>query len=308
MSSSTALPDVDAYLAAVRAALEDLPPAERDDLLAEVEVSIVEAAGEGEAAVAARLGPPHEFAAELRAAAGINTAPPTQREPLLRRAAAWSRRAPRLRSLWHVLVELAPVWWVARAYILVAAIALAADAAWSTGYPFVPRLHNGAIGLLAIVIAAVTSIWFALRARRHALYRRFAPIADLVLVVLLIPVAMHFSNVAQARVRAAAAPPIVIDTYRPGLVYNGAPVSNIYPYTRRGRLLHDVLLYDGAGRPLTIAGAIDPNRRVLRTRDGNPVFNAFPIRYYDPGTLHVSRPDAAPPATIPRIVTPPLRP
>jgi hypothetical protein len=208
----------------------------------------------------------------------------------------------------RLLVELAPVWWVARAYILVAAIALAADAAWSTGYPFVPRLHNGAIGLLAIVIAAVTSIWFALRARRHVLYRRVALIADLVLVVLLIPVGAHFSSAAQARVRAAAASPIVIQTYLPGLVFNGAPVSNVYPYTRSGRLLHDVLLYDGAGRPLTIVGAVDPNRRVLHARDGNPVFNAFPIRYYDSGTRHVSRPDAAPRVAIPRIVTPPLRP
>ena len=307
MSSSTASPDVDSYLAAVRAALEDLPAGERDDLLAEVEVSIVEAAGEGETAVAARLGPPQEFAAELRAAAGLGAAAPARRESLPQRVAAWSAREPRLRALRSVLAELAPVWWLARAYIFVAAIALAAHAAWSTGYSFVPRLHTGALGLLAIAVAAVASIWFALRARRHAVYRRIARGANVVLVALVIPVAAHFSNAAQARVRAAASPPIVIDTYLPGLVFNGSPVSNIYPFTRDGRLLHDVLLYDGTGRPLTIAGAADPSRRVLRTRNGDPVFNAFPIRYYDPGTRRVSRSDAAPPVAIPRIVTPPLR-
>jgi hypothetical protein len=306
MSSSTASPDVDSYLAAVRAALGDLPAAEIDDLLAEVEVSIVEAAGEGEAAVAARLGPPQEFAAELRAAAGLDAAAPVRRDSLLQRVAAWSAREPRLRSLRRVLAELAPVWWVARAYVLVAAIALAAQAAWSTGYPFVPRLHTGGLGLLAIAVATVGSIWVAVHARRRVLHRRVALIANLALVVLVIPVAVHFSNAAEARVRAAAKPPIVIKTYVPGLVYNGAPVSNIYPYTRHGRLLHDVLLYDGAGRPLAIVGAADPRRRVLHTPGGDPVFNAFPIRYYDAGTRRVSRPNAAPHVALPRIVTPPL--
>ena len=45
MSATTVLPpDVAAYLAAVREALADLPVAERDDLLAEVEVSLLDAA------------------------------------------------------------------------------------------------------------------------------------------------------------------------------------------------------------------------------------------------------------------------
>jgi hypothetical protein len=71
VSATTALPpDVDAYLAAVRAALTDLPAAERDDLVAEVEASLLDAASEG-GPIAARLGPPEEFAAELRSAAGL---------------------------------------------------------------------------------------------------------------------------------------------------------------------------------------------------------------------------------------------
>ena len=105
--SSTLLPDVDAYLAAVRASLDDLPAAERDDLLAEVEVSIVEAAGEGESALAARLGPPHEFAAELRAAAGLDVTTPVGRDPslldLLQRGSAWVARQRGLRASRRVL-------------------------------------------------------------------------------------------------------------------------------------------------------------------------------------------------------------
>jgi hypothetical protein len=86
------------------------------------------------------------------------------------------------------------------------------------------------------------------------------------------------------------------------------PLNNIYPYSRDGHLLHDVLLYTGSGTPIdTPAGVPDPLRRVLRTKAGKAVNNAFPIRYFDPGTKHVSHPDASPPVRIPRIVTPPLR-
>ncbi len=62
--------EIEAYLAAVRASLSDIAEDERADLLAEVEASLVEAAGEGDRPIAS-LGPPEEFAAELRASAGF---------------------------------------------------------------------------------------------------------------------------------------------------------------------------------------------------------------------------------------------
>ena len=47
MTPTTAVPpEVSEYLAAVRAALDDLPATERDDLLAEVEPSLLDAASE----------------------------------------------------------------------------------------------------------------------------------------------------------------------------------------------------------------------------------------------------------------------
>jgi hypothetical protein len=92
-----------------------------------------------------------------------------------------------------------------------------------------------------------------------------------------------------------------------GLTLNGAPVNNIYPFSRNGRLLHDVLLYTGWGASLDAPGAaIDPQRRVLRTTSGKQVLNAYPIRYFDPGTGEVAHPGAAPKLRIPRIATPPL--
>ena len=58
-------------------------------------------------------------------------------------------------------------------------------------------------------------------------------------------------------------------------------------------LLEDIRLYDEVGRPLTIGVANqDPNRRTVRTRSGGIALNAFPIRYYEPGTRRVAEPTA----------------
>jgi hypothetical protein len=83
-------------------------------------------------------------------------------------------------------------------------------------------------------------------------------------------------------------------------------VLNIYPYTRAGALLHDVLLYDQNGAPLTVGSPLvaDPDRRLLRTPRGVAIFNSFPIRYYDPGTAKVTHPNAGPRIRVPRMLTP----
>jgi uncharacterized membrane protein len=280
------------YLAAVRAALADLPEEERDDLLADVRPSLVETAAESAGNIAARLGPPEEFAAELRAAAGLQATParrPGYRE-LVRRVGG-DPRVVQLRRL-------APIWWVARAYVTVAVIALVAGASWSLTYPILPRIGSGAWTLLVVAVAAVASIWLGLTRRS------FWP-AELVLLVAAIPVLVHLSH--------KPVPPttvVYIETaaYQQGLSYDGVPLNNVYPYSRDGHLLHDVLLYTGSGTPIDApAGVPDPLRRVLRTKAGKAVNNAFPIRYFDPGTKHVSHPDASPPVRIPPIVTPPLR-
>jgi hypothetical protein len=49
------------------------------------------------------------------------------------------------------------------------------------------------------------------------------------------------------------------------------------------------------GRPLAIGGPGNANRRSVRTRTGTVVFNAFPIRYFEPGTRRVANPAAGAP-------------
>jgi hypothetical protein len=298
VSPTTAVPpEVTEYLAAVRAALDDLPATERDDLLAEVEPSLLDAASEAGGNVSARLGPAEDFAAELRAAAGLQLPTPApRREPRMLVTLRRFARDPRVVEL----RRLAPIWWVVRGYLLVAAIALAIGASWSLRYFFVPHLGTAWLGLLAITAAAAVSVWIGLRTPRATL---LVALGNIALLGLAIPVLSHFRH------RELPVKVVQVPLYQPtqGLTLNGVPVTNIYPFSRNGRLLHDVLLYTGAGTPLDAPGAaIDPQRRVLRTTSGKQIFNAYPIRYFDPGTGEVAHPGAAPQVRIPRIATPPL--
>ena len=300
MTAATAVPpEVAAYLAAVRDALGDLPTSERDDLLAEVEASLVDAGGP----VAARLGPPEEFAAELRAAAGLHRSEPAPSQAS--RARAWVRtvaRDPRFVAMRPTLERLAPIWWLARGYIAVAALALLIDAPWSFSYPPVPRFGSGELGLVAIAAAAILSVWLGLRGPRGTV----AAVANIALALAIFPVLGHLAHRPPQQLFIAYVP--VASAAYPGLAYNGVPVRNIYPVTRGGRLLHDVLLYNEYGTPLEIGrNEEDPAKRVVITNQAEQIFNAFPIRYFEPGTHHVAHPNAMPRVQVPRIATPSLK-
>ncbi len=311
MTGTTVVPpEVGAYLASVRDALADLPPAERDDLLAEVEVSLAEAAAESGSPIASRLGPPEDFAAELRAAAGLQAGAPARSRifSLAADLGAWASRSHWIVGLRRALAELAPIWWVVRGYLAVGLVGVVSDAEWSTLQRGVPRLGSGELGLLAILAAVAISIAIGLHSRRHGRpHARLAAAANAVLLLAAVPVVSEVAdtNAHDALVAAAYAPP----EPQPELAYRGISVTNIYPYDADGRLLFDVLLYDNLGRPIEIgAGAGDPNRRLLRTSLGKPMFNSFPIRYYEPGTRRVDRPALAPGVEVPELVVPSLRP
>ena len=307
-------PEVAEYLAAVRAALADVPAAERDDLVAEVEASLIEAADETAEPIVARLGSPEQFAAELRNAAGLDrpAAPAARESKLALRLRTLSARIaahPAVGAARRLGGELAPIWWVARAYLAVGLVAYVLDTAWSTRYPVLPAIGSSEIGLALIALAVAFSVWFGLQARRHgAPFPRLATVLNLVLVVAAVPVAVEVTSAAAQQGPVAIADTPLPTPVVPGLVSNGVPVDNVYPYSRDGKLLHDVLLYDGAGRPLEIPGnrALDVDRRFVVTNGNRPLFNAFPIRYYEPGTRRVARPNAAPYIELPLLLTPPL--
>jgi hypothetical protein len=309
--------DVTSYLDAVRRHLGDLPQQERDDLLADVESSLVESAEEGESPIAARLGPPESFADELRAAAGLvaenGAAAPLEPTLLDRLAEHYRRLDPRVM---RVARELAPIWWVTRAYVAVAALALLVQqndyrTLWSTSHPAIPTWGLGKAAVVLLALAAIVSCGLGLRARSAGSRTRGAlVVVNVALVLAAVPVWHHLTEPSPSS-RIIAALSWRVDNPVPapaGLTLDGRPIANIYPYSRDGRLLLDVLLYDGAGRPIDLRpNSIDPNRRVLVTTRGATVYNSFPVRYYEPGTRKIADPAAGPKPGRPSFVTPAIR-
>jgi hypothetical protein len=302
-------PEVQEYLNTVREALADLPAEERDDLLAEVEASLAEAADEGEGPIAARLGPPQDFAAELRAAAGLHAGEPERPRSkqvvgFVEKLERWATR-PLVVAARELGSELAPIWWAARGYLAVGLFAVATGTEWSRPVPVLPQFGTAVGGLVVVALAVALSIVLGLRSRRAlgpAAWRAAQAAVNLLLLVAAIPVFSAVTDAAQSN-----DPVAIFVEPAPGLARDGVPLENIYPYSRQGRLLHDVLLYDSAGRPVDIQpNDPDPLRRTLRTRQGKPIFHSFPIRYFEPGTRRVARPNAGPPIRAPRLVTPEL--
>ena len=285
MSMTTGLPpNVAEYLDALRAELADLAPEERDDLLSEVEPSLLDAAADDDEPIAARLGPAADFAADLRASAGLPPAPRVAAAPPRRRLRELAAR-PAVTHTVSVLRELAPVWWVARAYVAVAALATitgqgASDVAEWARYTEVPRIGSAGVGLFVLALATVASIAVGIAARRHPGRQRGALIAvNAVLVLLAVPVVDEIADAesrqfpAGAYYQAFAAPP----PEQPGLRYDGVALDNVYAYDRTGRMLQDVRLYDSNGRPLDWgANFANPDRRPVTDADGAPVLERLP--------------------------------
>src|SRR6202049_3561199 len=84
MASNDPADDVATYASSVRAALSDLPPAQAEVLLEDLEDHLREVASEAGGPLAERLGPPEQYAQELRAAYGATHAGGSRQDPALR--------------------------------------------------------------------------------------------------------------------------------------------------------------------------------------------------------------------------------
>ncbi len=116
------------YLDRVRAALADLPIDEREELLEDLPAHLADVAAESDGALEERLGSPEEYAAELRASAGL--APPTAGAGNgvrgTRRLAEFSAAVdqwPAWQRFRAFAPSLRPGWWVLRGYLVALALA-----------------------------------------------------------------------------------------------------------------------------------------------------------------------------------------
>jgi hypothetical protein len=295
MPDSNQANDVASYAAAVRAALAPLPDAERESLLEDLESHLAEVASESDVPLRERLGVPEAYAAELRLAYGAaGDAGKMKRRVLLRdwtsaliRTATGPQAYREMRAL---LPELRPGWWILRAYLVVLVFAyLLRDGGNLRPIPN-PFSSHGLLQILATIAAIVLSV----RLGRRGLpvskaWRGAAVAANVAIVLLALPVLVRMST----DYTYAFSNPDSSNSYLTvDAGYYGSGVTNIYPYSRDGKALKDVLLYDQDGHPLLLSkdGVVT---NVPIGADGLPIPNAYPLDERDPSGAPILPPRVA---------------
>ncbi|HEY8729395.1 MAG TPA: hypothetical protein VIL94_07405 [Acidothermaceae bacterium] len=265
MSTETVSTDVRDYLAAVMRELADLPPAERDDLLDDLDDHLHEVLAEGEGSLEQRLGPPAMYAAELRTSAGLasSTTQGKSTAGLLHRAidamsssTIWRRTAEHgsTRATLDFLPQLRPAWWILRAWLAVEFIAAVQHPRYNYGFRddlgLIPRIAGVRYWAVLLLLVAVPMSIAIGRRSHHGGTRLLVLVGNLLAVATIVPatIALHSTTYVENQV----AP-------QDGLFYNGHPITNIYPYDANGHPLDHVRLFDSGGQPITPV----PNMTVL---------------------------------------------
>jgi hypothetical protein len=287
--------DVIAYATAVRAALAALPAAERESLLEDLEDHLAEVASESDVPLLERLGKPEDYAAELRSAYGADEAGSNgRRRPVGDRFWAFVATVTgtqTYRELRSLLPELRPGWWVLRAYLAVLVLAFMFKGGNNLRPIPNPFSRFGLLEVMAMAGAIVISVRLGRRGVPASRGLRLATQAlNVLIAVLTVPVLVSMSTtqpyayVSDPYSSASAA------GYYP-------PFMNIYPYTKDGKPLKDVLLYDQNGRPLTPANAGGVTTDYPIGADGQPITNSYPLNQRHPNGDPILPPRVAlPPA------------
>lgn len=249
---STTTTDATAYAARVRGALADLPAADRDDLLADLADHLAEVAADGRLA---ELGDPEAYAADLRSSAGLPAPRATRRTPDLLLALA---ARPWVRGTLAFLPRLVPGWWVLRGALFPAALIY-----WQTPYP--------KMALLA-VLTVPASVLVGLRAQADSRLRLLDAAGTLAALA-----AAWLTIVTWGDILAEGRSPTVETSYPSPF----DAVSNLYPYSKDGKPLTGVQLFDQYGNPVTLTKDYDDEghsvgRIPAITEDGKRVGNVYP--------------------------------
>ncbi|KQR12226.1 hypothetical protein [Cellulomonas sp. Leaf334] len=303
--------DVAGYAAAVRRSLADLGPEQVDDLTDDLEADLAEALdderhvahGRG---VLEQFGPPEEYAAELRAAAGLAPATAAARSGLpmgdpvqdARRLGRWTLRRLRAQAWWppveSFLVALRPVWWLLRGWVVYQLVAsMAGVSGW---FPHNLPAFLVLVGFVVLSVQWGRGAWF-----RGSSVAWVATTANVVAVVAVLPLlgsaqdwlgdreAVYDSY--QAGVLGGGDPQTIIqDKAVDGVVVDGMQVSNLFVYDAEGNPLTDVQVYDDRGRPVRTTfdngfeqywfpEATEPWSFVSRVdSDGRARWNVYPLQ------------------------------
>ncbi|GGL35240.1 hypothetical protein H9L10_01505 [Phycicoccus endophyticus] len=218
--------DVHAYILAVRSWLGDLPAEDVDELTFGMEADLAERAAEGGGRLGEVLGEPEEYAAELRAAAGLPPRATAPRPP--GHVAELRRDLERLRAgileRWAWLPELRATWWIARGFTLGWVLLAMAG----TRHP-----------VFAGVVGAVLSYGVGRASRGW----RSGPLPGVVLLANL--------------VAAVAVAPVLWVATHPQLTYVETESSSVTGLARDGEPVLDLFVYDADGHRVDRARILD---------------------------------------------------
>jgi hypothetical protein len=306
MADSTQAADVATYAAAVRAALALLIPlaeSQREILLEDLEDHLAEVASESGVPLQERLGKPEDYAAELRSAYTGAAETTTRRKPIRDTVKALISSAidtKTYREMHALFPELRPGWWVLRAYLAVLILTFL----FSTGQNLRPIPNPfSKVGLLQIV-ATLFAIVMSVRLGRRGLprstgWRGAAVVANVAIALLGLPVLAGMSTSHPNADSNAYSNDPYSSAVAAGYYYPG--FANIYPYTKDGKPLKDVLLYDQSGKPLMPPKSGIPTDYALDA-NGQPILNSYPLNQRHPNGDPIMPPRVALPPS-PAIAT-----
>jgi hypothetical protein len=276
MASNDEASDVATYAASVRAALSDIPPDQAAVLLEDLEDHLKEVAAEGEGPLAERLGPPEQYAQELRTAYGAARVSTRRQDPALRdlkRARAWVARSEWYRQVRAFLPDLRPAWWVLRGYLAALILTVAFSAGYGLGPIPDPITKRGLAEILAMGIAIWLSVRIGRRSRNLRQGVRFLAVSANVLIALVaVGVLGQMHTFTYSDVIGTATP----EQAPFNAAFAAGATTNIYPYSQDGKPLTNVLLYDQDGQPIMVQQS-EAQTSYPTGADGKAITNAYPL-------------------------------
>lgn len=312
---------VERYAADVRGHLGDLTPDQVDDLTDGLEVDLADALADdgpgaavpGSGDVTERFGPAQAYALELRVAAGLPAATAGRREQewpeavqrvagavvaAWRRVGAAVRRQPWAAPVGRALVELQPVWWLVRAWV-VYQVVMWLNIEMSRGYGFVLNperdgLPSSGANLVLLAVLALVSVQWGRGRWGAAQLRHLSVTASVVALVLTVPALWmtyegRFYGAEPGAVQYIEVPGATVQP-DDGVWVDGMQVSNLFVYDADGDPLSQVQIYDDRGRPVratadegfgswSLPGVADPWTFVPSEDDsGRQRWNVYPLR------------------------------
>lgn len=296
-------PEVEAFVAEVRARLADLSDEEREELVGGLEGDLSDQLADRPEVLTDVLGDPAAYAAELRAAAGLPERGragwrwlPAVRRPGrlgddLDRVRTWLlaevELRPWSRQAWSVAEALRPAWWALRAWIVVTFLDQVAGE-WEN-VTLVPTLGIDVLGPLVLAVAIVLSaliglgrLWPGSGPDRPLLARLLLIAANV--AALLLPFSFQLAGQHEHSDYSGYSAGYRDGRHQPGLRVDGDEVRNVFAYNRDGRLIQGAQLFRANGEPLDIrAGDAHLGRGKERTvgcgwfNGTSQLFNVFPL-------------------------------